>query len=733
MADRHGWASFLGLDFTRSAKYTISQGISPGVIYMTSHVQPQFPARVGDVFFTDEVESLVIPDCKLEQVIEERGDQGRYWEVRILDRRWKWLQLGAISGMYNQLDPHGKLIPWTIKSPKEMATLCLEAMKEVGYQIDMPEGLESGSIPESDFFLPGDFAPPTATNPPIEWYAVPPAQALQQLCDLFGRRIVYRLDTDTIWVVVPGSGAELPDGSIRAECPGIKSPPKTDIVAAIGSPTRFQVRLRMEAVGLEWDESWQPINSLSYAPIIDEAKQVTKLTFKNPPVNVLSIWTIFLNGYSFSKSFPAGTSLTTIVNYFVALINGCASTHIAPYVFAEATDPAGGILTLRGTQMGVPFVVKTDLALGGLATDPQPGFLAELIQAASEGRKSWAYCPPPLFPTVRATDRLTYQQAVDRARGCIWLTYRIVNLDASGEGTVEVPGYPEPIKRRQQLLLNETQVDQVVPEAIDKDFVGVDGKALVVNYYNGYSRDKPAAVFGSISRFAEHAVYIASQDIVTAKTDQVHVPFSIDPVFQLVIFSDYVYTILPVAQVINFPLLGQQVVEDGRIGEPELLLQTAVNIRDPETNQLLAFISAGPTPGAPTGTDALFRRFDDIQLNVRAEYQEDGSFKDVTILETDPINRAAHYVAGMQLQYPNTAALTRTYNGIKAIFLDGLTNQVTWTVGGAGPETQVSQNTEHDIWVPGYPARRRQERLQPVDSAGRLATDPSRINPAEPR
>lgn len=46
--------------------------------------------------------------------------------------------------------------------------------------------------------------------------------------------------------------------------------------------------------------------------------------------------------------------------------------------------------------------------------------------------------------------------------------------------------------------------------------------------------------------------------------------------------------------------------------------------------------------------------------------------------------------------------------------LDGANMQVTWEVSGDGCHTTASRNSEHNIYVPQYPARRRAELLSPA-------------------
>src|ERR1051326_3115921 len=190
MVLRHGTASWPGILSIESASYVCAHGITPGSIQMQVHPQPIAPQVEGTFAITDVVGTLTLPGCRISNLREVKDRSGTYWILDIQDRRWKWLAFGNIQGQYNQLDAHGKLIPWTIQSPAELARKCLDLMGEVNYRLDLPPGLDSSIGRNQQTFLPtGVNFPLTGTNPPVNWN-LPPAQALQQLCDLFGRRIV---------------------------------------------------------------------------------------------------------------------------------------------------------------------------------------------------------------------------------------------------------------------------------------------------------------------------------------------------------------------------------------------------------------------------------------------------------------------------------------------------------------------------------------------------------------
>lgn len=604
----HGIARYPGVLSLQDATYTTSHGRSPGVAILRINPQPFPPDPEGDLLFSDGNETVPIPDCKLLSIKVERDDKGFFWTLEILDRRWRWNNLGYINGCYNQMDPFGKLIPWTIRSPTELAVLCLTAMGETDYEINLPPGL---NYPGPFFGQP--IPNISGVNPPVNWDGVPPAQALQEVCDRCGCRIVYQLSTNSILIAPIGVGNDLPPGSIRKRGPTLTTPQAPSGVGVIGSPTRYQMRLMLTAVGKEWDGSYRPINLLSYAP------------------------------------------------------------------------------------------------------------------RDAKGNVTWANSWPPLFPNVQKTKRLTQTDAQRLAQESVFRTYQLTGVDVSGKGAPNVPGYG-PVQRTQQIVLQSTQVDQVQPGDQDRsialsnptvlppDAPGAQGvfPPLTVNFYNGYSRDKPAAVYGQIAQeiVLNNIWYPGAVGLNTPKGSQVHVPFETIPEFFMIRFSTPVF----------------ERKADGTVQIPLLTLQTAVMVRDVANNQLTAFTNIQPLDGGDPIAPPLMRHYPDIQANVTSTYDNNNKLQNWSLLEADPLLRAGYYLTAMANEFQIKGGQIVEYNGIRAIDLDGLTQQITWSVGGEGCSTVVSQNCEHSIWVPPYPARRRAEFL-PVPDA---LQGGGRINMAEP-
>jgi hypothetical protein len=730
--ERHGTAFWPGVIGVASCTYTASHGITPGVALLETLPQATAPAETGNLVISDGYETITIPDAKVNQLkVHETttpsGDKAFVWTLEIVDRRWKWRELGEINGCYNQPDPHGKLIPWTIQSPEELALLCLDAMGEPFSKIDLPTGFTSDVGKEAEKLNPPwiGVQNTTGTNPPVNWEAEPPAHALAQLCELFGRRVIYQLSTDSILIEIPGIGRDLPPGSFAKASPAIKSPETPTGVTVVGSPTVFQCRLPLEAVGEDWDGSYRPIHELSYAPKTGAAKQIANATITDPPV-VGHTLQLTVNGvtkqYQIAGGDTAATAAAHLLDLFTGIGGGAPGPGFGdPRIAGVNFSVAGGVILMTGGQNGVPFGFGINIALGlGGGNE----FTAALVQPASDGTADWKYCQPPSFSGVQATNRLTELEARRLAQKSVWRCYRVaekgfkpppdagpvaanpfaqnpfvpvVDSDIQDSGLL-IPGYGT-VNRRQQILLLPYQAEQIVPQPLDAQvFDKRAGLKLTVNFYNGYSRDKPAAVFGAVAVHLFQTFWVPDfVDLNTEDGDQVFVNFTINPVQQLVIFEGPVYYF-----------------QAARYLEPDLVLETGMNIRDNETNQLVAFHASMTLPGAKGPTNYKSQKFPDVQLNVIGVYDTNENQKLIgtTILEQDPVARANYYLQGMARQYIQQAGATIEYNGIRAIDLDGAIWQVTWEIGPGGAKTTASRNTEHSLYVPPYPKRRRAEFLQ---------------------
>jgi hypothetical protein len=707
-----------------SFDYTCSHGISPGTAILVTI--PQLIGAIepnGTIAFSDGLQNGGIPTCRVDRVSGHTDGSGTTWTLILEDRRWYW-RTGAIFGRYNQLDNRGKLVPWTIRSPNELAILCLEAMGEVGYTITgLPNGLTSAIGQNLNrYLLLGENYPQTLSNPSVIWDGLPPAQALAQLCDRYGCRVIYNPLSDSVLIAPLGVGGPLPNGPCEVITPAVKIPATPIGVGVLGAYTRFQMRLQMEPVGLDWDDSYRPVNLLSYAPwnqgpATVQISTATYIGVGNPQF----FMTITINvGTPNEQSFPFGSTSSPVsvplsLGYIVNAINGTAA--LQPIVTASLSG--GAIITLTGLQPGVSFGVSVSMINEGSAIIGK--FTAALVQMAmgnGPGQIAWGQTAKFNFQNVRATAQLSLSQARNLAQQTVYRCYRVKFVDQfTQKAPITVPGYG-PLVRRQQLIIQPTQVLQVTP---DPRIVGGVNKGPLPNpiggilpeFYNGYSRDRKSIAVGSIAWQVGNVLWNGQNiranaaNVNTPQDYRIFVDFTTDPVEQVITFSDYVYR-----------WVGVGGASSSVIDFPSIILECAVLVQDPNTSAILRYTQTLPLPGtAPIE----WVHEDTVQPSIVGTYSTQfGVGKPTGFLNFDLGDaqaRANVALATAALKYQITAGLTNQYVGIFDISLDGAIQQVTWSMGARGPTTVASLNTEHQQTTWDYPTRRRLENLPANKSA----------------
>lgn len=258
-----GLARFPGITHLLSATISLGHGISPGSAQLRIAPQESFPHETGTLSISYGETSLEFPDCKLDRSNVRRGEDGERWTISLMDRRWKW-RFGQVSGKYNvwredatlqqgTASPgSGELVANTERSPQQLAALYLDALGETGYDVS--------ELPDE-------------TRPPVDHDHDNPADALAELCESLGCRVVLRLN-NTVRLVRSGVGAELPADFLLENAPAVNFPEKPDRIAVACGPSFFQTDFPLEAVGLDLaegddgskSETLKPIDELSYKP-----------------------------------------------------------------------------------------------------------------------------------------------------------------------------------------------------------------------------------------------------------------------------------------------------------------------------------------------------------------------------------------------------------------------------------------------------------------------------------
>jgi hypothetical protein len=250
MADQ-GFFVWPGIDNFFHGQFSFTHGASPSLatLYIAPPLNPGDLQQIGQLQIVYGGTVMFFPDCLLDFVSIERSPDGQVlWGLHILDRRWMWKDLGRISGNYNirrgEGDGEQTIWPITARNPQQLATLCFEALGEPAFDVS--------GLPEDDF-------------PETEWDYRRPAEALLELTDRYGCRIVLGLD-NAVRVLRANEGESLDESQYMSGGATINPPNMPSRIIGVLGKTIVQYDFILEAVGLETDGSIIPIDELSYKP-----------------------------------------------------------------------------------------------------------------------------------------------------------------------------------------------------------------------------------------------------------------------------------------------------------------------------------------------------------------------------------------------------------------------------------------------------------------------------------
>lgn len=248
---------FPGVTNIVGARFTLSRGAAPSRGTISIVPQDGLSAAPQAMTWQSDSDTLTFPGCTLDlaHLRERRVGKTWRWEITVYDRRLYWGRY-QVDGNYNERLPNGLVKPDTQKSARELARLILNGIGEGTANVD---GM------------------PANVYPRCRWAGANAAAVLQWLCEYCSCAIGF--DTSNRVQLMPyGVGADLP--SQRAQTPryryNIGTSPQT--LLAVGGPTVYQSRLRLEAVSLEESTNTlkpmefvesKPANGWEYEPIIN--------------------------------------------------------------------------------------------------------------------------------------------------------------------------------------------------------------------------------------------------------------------------------------------------------------------------------------------------------------------------------------------------------------------------------------------------------------------------------
>lgn len=236
-------ALFGNIQVARGFDFTFGPGVQPSVcmIYTVPHV-PQLPSVADLVLQTEGEAPFVFRQCLLEDPRLDSGSGGSFWTLPVKDRRWKW-QFASLTGSYNIPRPDGTIL--RERTPSSLIGLCLQAMGEVDW--------DASRIPDNP-------------RPERQWDGAIAAAELDRLCAELGCIVVLNPLTDRVEIWPEGEGNLLPNGPIQGSAYAPFRPATPQKVRVESGLTLFQAVFKAEAVGLDTDGTYKPIDELSYKP-----------------------------------------------------------------------------------------------------------------------------------------------------------------------------------------------------------------------------------------------------------------------------------------------------------------------------------------------------------------------------------------------------------------------------------------------------------------------------------
>jgi len=265
-----GTVTYPGIKQIVSAEYTRAHGIEPDVCMiemapqsLNSSDSDYIPIEAEGylLFQFDEYNNgsltdrnqILIQDCRADKAEVKRSESSEVWSIPVYDRRWKW-KYGSFSGHWN-IKKNGVIETRTERTAYQLAEMCLIDMGDTGYDINSLKQLEkSQSLPYRE-----------KVRPEVHWDRIAPAEALDQLVTSLGYRVCLGWD-DRVRICKYGEGALLPtedlmSGGFEEDLPEIPSS-----ITVVGGISMHESLWDLEAVGLDLDGEWKPIEHLSYRP-----------------------------------------------------------------------------------------------------------------------------------------------------------------------------------------------------------------------------------------------------------------------------------------------------------------------------------------------------------------------------------------------------------------------------------------------------------------------------------
>ena len=240
-----GYATYPGLNAIESINWTDQSGIQPSTIQIRYNATSGEPLPFGSVQLYYNNFFLNIGGCHLVSSKFCAGTGGTVKTAIIQDERWKW-KFRSITGYYNIRLPNNFVDPAHQQTPQQLATLCFNQLNVIQFDVS---------------------ALPNLPRPEVNWDRRNAAEALDEICQLLGCRIVCQRSTGIWKVVVSGVGGPLPNWPLTETGGNLERKLIPDFIKIVTAPIQFQFPVSLEPIGKDIDMSWGRLAELTYTPV----------------------------------------------------------------------------------------------------------------------------------------------------------------------------------------------------------------------------------------------------------------------------------------------------------------------------------------------------------------------------------------------------------------------------------------------------------------------------------
>lgn len=236
--------SFPGILSPVECVYTQTVGFAPDVALLLANPQASAVPTVGTLSFTWGSSTITLPNCVVDLGSLRVTADGHYITLKVKDRRELWKYVAPISGEYNFIRAGG-YVPGKQKNLRQLGTILMTALGESTADVS---------------------ALPTNVYPMVSWQCDSVVEAAEVLFSEYGYSVALGYGSEAVTVVKLGTGATLSttDAFVLSNTIDPKFAPR--YVRNCFAPSVAQVRFKMEAIGLDTDGSWYPIDELSFVP-----------------------------------------------------------------------------------------------------------------------------------------------------------------------------------------------------------------------------------------------------------------------------------------------------------------------------------------------------------------------------------------------------------------------------------------------------------------------------------